>query len=197
VLGAQTRERARIVDAAYRTLVANGGATLSMAELLDAAELGTRAFYRHFDSKDELLLAVYRRDADKLAERLVRAAADAPPTAALTAFVEAMLHVAADPRRRRRMRILSAEAVRQARGYAEETQRFRAALEHSLAEILTRGRADGSFPLTDPGPDARSIRAALGQAFDDQVAGIATVRAAESARQVTDFALRATGATAQ
>jgi AcrR family transcriptional regulator len=196
VLGAQSRERARIVDAAYRTLVANGGAALSMAELLDAAALGTRAFYRHFDSKDELLLAVYRRDADRLAERLARAAADAPPTAALTAFVEAMLHVTADPRRRRRMRILSAEAVRQARGYAEETQRLRATLEDSLAEILARGRADGSFPLTDPGPDARSIRAALGQAFDDQVAGIATVRAAEAARQVTDFALRATGATA-
>lgn len=199
-MGAQSRERARIVDAAYRTLVANGGATLSMAELLDAAELGTRAFYRHFESKDELLLAVYRRDADRLAERLVRAvadAADAAPTAALTAFVEAMLLFTADPRRRRRARIMSAEAVRQARGYAEETQRFRATLEDSLAQILTRGLVDGSFPLTDPGPDARSIRAALGQAFDDQVAGIATVRAAEAARQVTDFALRATGATAQ
>jgi AcrR family transcriptional regulator len=194
-LGAQSRERARIVDAAYRTLAANGGAALSMAELLDAAGLGTRAFYRHFAAKDELLLAVYRRDADRLAERLARAAAEGPPTAALTAFVETLLHVADDPRRRRRLRIMSAEAVRQARGYAGETQRFRAALEASLAEILARGRGDGSFPLTDPAPDARSIRAALGQAFDDQVAGIATVRAAEAARQVTDFALRATGAT--
>lgn len=196
-MGAESRERARIVDAAYRTLVANGGATLSMAELLDAAELGTRAFYRHFGSKDELLLAVYRRDADRLTEQLTRAAAGARPAAALRAFVEAMLHVTADPRRRRRARIVSADAVRQARGYAAETQRFRAALEAALAEILARGQADGSFPLTDPGPDARSIRAALGQAYDDQVAGIATVRAAEAARQVTDFALRATGATAQ
>jgi AcrR family transcriptional regulator len=195
-LGAQSRERARIVDAAYRTLVANGGVSLSMAELLDAAGLGTRAFYRHFVSKDELLLAVYRRDADRLSDRLTQAVGDAAPAAALAAFVEAMLRVTDDPRRRRRVRIMSAEAVRQARGYATETQRFRAVLEETLAGILARGREDGSFPLTDPGPDARSIRAALGQAFDDQVAGIATVRPAEAARQVTDFALRATGAAA-
>lgn len=190
---AQSTERAKIMDAAYRTLVASKGSSLSVNEVLRVAGLSTRAFYRHFDSKDELLLALFRRDAERLTGMLRAAAeADTPPRA-LTAFIEAMLRVPADPRRRQRALILSAEESTRARGYGAERHRFQVELETVLIAILNRGRTDGTFPWVDPGPDARSVRAVLMQAFDEQITGTAPMPAAESARQVTDFALRAVG----
>jgi AcrR family transcriptional regulator len=191
---AQASERTRIMDAAYRALVADEDATPSMSELLDAAGVGTRAFYRHFGSKDELLLALFRRDAQRMAERLAKVTAAGTPREALTAFVDTMLRVTEDPRRRRRVRILSSAAIARARGYTEESRRFQDMLQDLLVEILTRGRGDGSFPLADPAPDARSMRAALLAAFLEQIDGTADVPAAEAARQVTGFARRAMGA---
>ena len=40
--------------------------------------MSTRAFYRHFESKDELFLAMLRQEADALAGRLDRIADEAP-----------------------------------------------------------------------------------------------------------------------
>jgi regulator of protease activity HflC (stomatin/prohibitin superfamily) len=89
--------------------------------------------------------------------------------------------------------LTSGDATR-ARGYGEEQARFRAEQEAAIVRILAEGRAQGTFPWADPEPDARSIRAAIGQAFDDQMTGTARVTAAEAAAQVTGFALRALGA---
>ena len=64
----------------------------------------------------------------------------------------------------------------------------------TVARILAQGRDDGTFPLVrDARADARSIRAAVGQAFDEQVAGMAPVTADEAAEEVADFVLRAIG----
>ncbi|ABH00529.1 conserved hypothetical protein (plasmid) [Rhodococcus jostii RHA1] len=56
-------ERAKIVEAAYR-LLAVDGASASVTDILAQAGLGTRAFHRLFDSKDELLLTMFRSDGD-------------------------------------------------------------------------------------------------------------------------------------
>jgi len=116
----QSSERDRITEAAYRTLVATGGTSLSVNEVLRAAELSTRAFYRHFDSKDELLLALFRQDSDRVAARLRRAADTEPPPAALVAFLQAMLRITADPRRRQRVLVMSSEEIARAKGFTAE-----------------------------------------------------------------------------
>lgn len=74
-------ERDRIVEAAYQILAANDGANVSVREILRGAGLSTRAFYRHFQSKDDLLLAMLRDEADAITDRLdaVAAGADTPP----------------------------------------------------------------------------------------------------------------------
>jgi AcrR family transcriptional regulator len=82
----QASERTKIMEAAYRILAENEGAAISIAGVLSAAELSTRAFYRHFDSKDGLLLAMFRQDADRvLAELQTAAATAATATEALRA----------------------------------------------------------------------------------------------------------------
>jgi AcrR family transcriptional regulator len=188
-------ERDRIIDAAYRCLQVTEGATVAVADILEAAGLGTRAFYRHFGSKDDLVLAMFRRDGERvLAELESAVTAAASPADALRGYASVMMRLVSDRRRMRRVLVMTSEEARRARGYTAELRRSHMAQEAIVARILERGRDDGSFPLVrDARADARSIRAALGQAFDEQVTGTAPVTADQAAEQVADFALRAVG----
>jgi AcrR family transcriptional regulator len=185
------------MEAAYRILAENEGATISIAGVLSAAELSTRAFYRHFDSKDGLLLAMFRRDADRVLAQLQTAAAAAPTAAgALRAWITGMLRLSGDPRRRRRALVLDSAEVNRAKGYRAERARYEAAEVAALTQILHRGHGDGSFPLARPDTDAAYIRAALHQAVGEQLAQSAAIGANEAAERVLDFAFRALGAPA-
>ncbi|TDD31709.1 TetR/AcrR family transcriptional regulator [Actinomadura sp. KC06] len=191
----QAAERTRIIEAAYRCLADAQGAPVSITEILTAAGLSTRAFYRQFESKDALLLAMFRRDGGRVMAELRELAASAgSPAEALGALIAGMLAITADERRRARVLALTSGDATRARGYSGERGRVIAEQEAIIAEILAAGRADGSFPWAEPGPDARFVRAALGQAFEDQMAGTAEATAAEAAAQITRFALRALGA---
>lgn len=192
----QAAERACIIDAAYRVLAASDGASVPVGDILAEAGLSTRAFYRHFGSKDDLVLAMFRRDTDRVMAELQSAIASAPtPGDALRRFVDGTLRLAADRRRRQRVLVMTSEQAMRARGYAAERARSQAAQEAVVALVLEQGRDSGAFPWSnDPGADARAICALVRQAFDEQIAGAANVSAQESADRVVDFALRALGA---
>jgi AcrR family transcriptional regulator len=188
-------ERARILDAAYRLLADTGDRTLSVTEVLDAAGLSTRALYRHFESKDALMLALFRRDSERLNARL-QAAVDAAPTprAALVGWIEGTLQVVADPRLRQRVLVFSSDAVTRARGIQAERHRIQEIQADALARIIAAGIEDGSFPWAVLPADARAIRAALGEALLEQINGLAVVPPHEAAADLADFVLRALGA---
>ncbi|WP_312858404.1 TetR/AcrR family transcriptional regulator [Pseudonocardia pini] len=191
-------ERTAIIEAAYRVLSASGGDSVAVSEILRDAGLSTRAFYRHFDSKDALLLAMFRQETAAMTARLEAAVAAAPTTPdALRVWVQEFLRVASSPRRRQRAVILSSEEVTRARGYLAARQNMLLQQERAIADLLRRGLLDGSFPWADPAADARSVRAAIGQAFDSLMHGLAEVAADEAAAQVVDFAFRAVGHTAK
>jgi AcrR family transcriptional regulator len=149
-----------ILDAALAVMRRNGYAAASVADILDEAELSTRAFYRHFDSKDALLRAMYRRDADLVAAEL-RAATEAAadPIAALEAWVEGFLTLFFDPRRVERAAVMISEGTRRAAGYHEEQERAEAEIVAPLAEVLRRGNAAGVLRSVAPTRDAYAIYA--------------------------------------
>lgn len=187
-------ERERIMQAAYRCLIARKGESVPVTEILAEAGLSTRAFYRHFDSKDSLFLALFRRDSERVLAELQAASTRASsPADALREWVEGFMRLPAESRRRRRVLALTSPEVQHAGGYATELSRFMAAQEAALAQILHRGLEDGSFPWAEPEADARAIRAILGQAFDEQMRRSAVPSAADAAAHVVDFAYRALG----
>ncbi|HVV12657.1 TetR/AcrR family transcriptional regulator [Amycolatopsis sp.] len=191
----EVSEESRIIDAAYRCLAQSNGEGVSMTDILSAAGLSTRAFYRHFESKDALLLAMFRRDSDRLHAELDAAArSTASPPEALRAWIEGYLRLTALPRRRQRVLMLSSAELLSATGYAEARAQTMRRLQEHIAGILRQGQADGSFPWTDPEPDAQAIRATLTEAFAERMSGSARTSAATAAAQVTDFAFRALGA---
>ena len=59
-----------LLDAALVVMERNGYADAAVADILREADLSTRSFYRHFESKDQLLCALFRREAEAAAARL-------------------------------------------------------------------------------------------------------------------------------
>src|SRR5580704_12374428 len=80
------RER-RILSAARRLFDRNGYAKTSMEDVADRAGLAVGTLYNYFNSKDDLLLAIMRREADRLLRIGERLLADPPadPIVALAA----------------------------------------------------------------------------------------------------------------
>lgn len=150
-------ERGRLMDAALKVMRVNGFQAASVQDILDEAGLSTRAFYRQFRSKDDLLLAMFRtasaRDVEAVARRV---GGTASPLDGVFAWVDEMLGIAFDRRRLSRM-VMFNQVARQTAGFDDEVAYMRSALTAPLAGVLTRGLSDGSFPSTDPEQDAPTL----------------------------------------
>src|SRR3954462_752635 len=104
------KERARddvqlLVASGRKLLHRDGAADMTIADVLTEAGLSTRAFYRHFASKSDLLLAIYDDELERSRPRLQRrldAAAD--PREGLEAWIDELLATGFEPRRNERTR---------------------------------------------------------------------------------------------
>lgn len=156
-------EKQRIVRAAYELIQRDGSKETSVHDVLRASGLSTRAFYRHFRSKDELVLEMYRVDCDRVNATLTAAVASAPdPLAALEVWIDQNLAVVYDARRLRHAVVLSSAEVSSAEGFTGVKNAGLAAQRAPLVELLRDGRAEGLFPHTDPETDALAIQAVVG-----------------------------------
>jgi AcrR family transcriptional regulator len=189
-------EARSLVEAALTVLRRNGAAGLTVADVLTEAGLSTRAFYRHFASKDALLLALFDADTEAVRTR-VDAAIDSAsdPHAALCAWVDQLLALAYSPRRSRRTQVLWTEGRRLQLEFPDEFGRIFAGALAPLEALLEAGRANGAFPDTDPPRDARAIHAVTWDLVESRLGG-GTDDLASARAQVLRFCLPALGARA-
>jgi len=184
-----------LLDAAFAVMERNGYVDAAVADILREADLSTRSFYRHFESKDQLLCALYRREAEAAVARL-RAKVDAAPDprAALDAWIDEILSFGHHRTKAARVAVLGSPGAMRAEGYAEETRRAARLLMAPLQTLLADGVSDGTFPLADPDADAPLVQSVVWAA-----AGLNPTREklprAEASRQVRSFCERALGAT--
>ncbi|WP_460358705.1 TetR/AcrR family transcriptional regulator [Mycobacterium sp. ZZG] len=189
-------DRRRIITAAYHCLAEPHSGPVPVSAILRGAGVSSRAFYRHFLSKDDLFLALLQQECEAVVAA-VDAVADAAvgtPTDQLAAWIAAVFDLVVDPQQRLQLTVIDSEEVRAARGYRELRERFHADRERSLSEILRRGRHDGSFPLTEPEIDAVAINAVVSRVLGNQNSDDPQIRK-QAQETVLDFALRAVGAT--
>ncbi|MCU1400277.1 MAG: regulatory protein TetR [Acidimicrobiales bacterium] len=133
---------------------------VSVADILAEAGIATRSFYRHFSSRDELICAMFRNDAEHAAIVLRdRIASVASPGEQLVAWIDEILSFRHEGAKERRVAALGSAAVMRVEGYAEEAARASTLLTEPLVALLQAGRDDGSFPTCDPASDASLIRA--------------------------------------
>jgi AcrR family transcriptional regulator len=76
------RNRQLLLEAA-KAAFAQKAASASLEEIARAAGVGIGTLYRHFPTRDALIEAVYRREAEQLALAATRLSAKHPPIAAL------------------------------------------------------------------------------------------------------------------
>ncbi|WP_414688437.1 TetR/AcrR family transcriptional regulator [Mycobacterium sp.] len=188
-------DRGCIIEAAYGCLSAPHSGPIPVAAILQRAGVSTRAFYRHFESKDELFLAMLRQESEALAHRLdqIVEATPGPPVEQLKAWISQMFGWVQDAQLRMHLIVIDSDEVRAAKGYRETRERAHADRERSLVEILRRGKEDGSFPLADPERDAIAISAVVSREMTSQSPDDER-QLQRSLARVVDFALRALGA---
>jgi AcrR family transcriptional regulator len=147
-----------LVDAAIRVMSDTDDAPLSVADVLTEAGLSTRAFYRHFDSKEALVETLMLRESVSVGRSLARVVAQAPdPVAAVDAWLERFLDVFYEPRRARRAALLSSAAYRESRPSAQMMQEMRRISCAPLVDALRAGHEAGLLHSPTPEADAYSI----------------------------------------
>ena len=185
--------RNALLDAASKIVREEGVRSLSVAQVLDRAQLSTRAFYRHFDSKDGLVSAVFLEMARAETRRLKRKiAAAADPTAAVVAWIDGRLDLAFNESIRSDLRQMSLEAQTQMFAAPELVGDAYGEILKPLVEQLEIGNRTGVFPGIDPTADALSIHGAIWASVERQWATAECDRAAVR-DDVVRFCLRGLG----
>ena len=127
-------------------------------DILVAAGLSTKAFYRHFRSKHELMAVLYEEAGASLRRYLERRMAEAPdPGAALASFIDGFLQQAVHPAAVKRTR----PWVLGQRRLLFELPEHQSAAHARLVDLVEReilaGVEAGLFASPDPHADAELI----------------------------------------
>ena len=168
-LGPDPTVRREILAAASTTLREQGVGGLSIAAVLARAALSTRAFYRHFGSKDELVAAVFLETARVEKRRLQRRMAGATTEIeAVAAWIDGRLDLAFDDSVGADLRSLSLEAQSQTLASPGLVQPAYAEILKPLSDALQRGLDSGMFHYIDPVTDAQFIHGVVWAGIDQQ-----------------------------
>ena len=147
------------MDAAAEIVRARGVRGLNIAEVLDRCQLGTRAFYRNFESKGQLVSEVFGLAAATEAGRLAgKMKASANPIQAVVAWIDGRLDLAFDDRVGSELRQVSREAQTLMFTSPELVQAAFGIMLRPLIEQLTRGMNSGVFHDIDPAFDAEMLQ---------------------------------------
>ncbi|MEX5637127.1 TetR/AcrR family transcriptional regulator [Parafrankia sp. FMc2] len=155
------QERAGIIRAAHR-LIGHGGGPTAIEDILRAARVNRRTFYRHFPSKDALVLAM-QREAGALVRDRLRAATEgaADGRAAVIAWVEEFLAIGWQERQAREGRTFLSPEVGLVAGIADALEDVHACHRELLAHAFRRAREDGTLPGAVPERDAFAVHAVV------------------------------------
>lgn len=151
-------ERQALIDASQHVLIRGSRCELKVRNVCRQASVSTHSFYRHFNGKDELMIAVLEREVNVLAAWL-RAETEkgTTPGQRVWNFVRAEIERAVDLRSDTGVLVdrLNWRAVMNRR--PDVYERCLSALTAPLAAALADGHAAGELRSPDPVKDARFI----------------------------------------
>jgi AcrR family transcriptional regulator len=147
-----------LIDATFDVIAATGTLDPPIRPILDTAQLSRQVFYRHFGSKDELLLVVLDESRQIVGAYLRRRMARAEGASAqLRAYIDGAMRQAQDPEAIRRTRPFAVTGRRLEARFPEQYARSQAALTRPLADVIRAGVEEGVFESRQPDADAQII----------------------------------------
>jgi AcrR family transcriptional regulator len=191
------RVRIVILSTASKIVREEGVGALSIAQVLSRSQLSTRAFYRHFDSKDQLVSAVFLDMARVEMLRLRQRMTAAPdPVRAVAAWIDGRLDLAFNDQIRSDLRKISVEAQSQMFAAPELVGPAYGEILRPLVEQLRRGTELGLFTDIDPDNEAMSIHGVVWASVERQwAAGAGDL--GDLRERVQRFCLRGLGVTTE
>lgn len=176
-----------LLDATYAVMRRTGDLDPRVADIVAKSGLSNQAFYRHFRSKDELLLAVLddgqRRLVSYLDARLARAQPGAPR---VRAWIEGVLEQARNPDAAANTKPFIANSARLADRFPSESAGSREQVIAPLRVAVAEAGGDGQH-------DADAIyHLAMGRTGD--AIARADLPSADEVDHLVEFALRGLGA---
>jgi AcrR family transcriptional regulator len=145
---AYAEEVRRLIDAAYTVMRATGDIEPRVGDVVKASGLSNQAFYRHFRSKDELLLAVLTDGRQRLVATLTARMArvdDGVPR--IAAWIEGVMAQARNAEAAANTRPFAVNGARIADRFPAQWQDSRDALLRPLRDAVA---AAGGDPARDP-----------------------------------------------
>lgn len=187
------QEADRLIHAAWDVLGRTGFEGFKVASVIRAAGSSTKGFYRHFASKDEMLLALLIDETHRASTRFAsRVAATSTPTEALEMWISTMIGAAGRPDLAARARLF-ASLSQISSNFPDQVLRTRQPMLAPLVEALTAGLESGAMPLADPLADAPLILSLCGGVLRDLLDGTAATGVEESITNTTALVLRSLG----
>jgi AcrR family transcriptional regulator len=155
---AYAAEAERLVQAALALIRERGELEPPVAAIVRRARLSNQAFYRHFRSKRELLVAVLDHGI-ALLEDYLRARMDAAPSASerVRAWLRGMLEQALNSRGAEATRPFALARSQLARHYPEEVSASEQRLSALVRDALAEAKESGELPAADPDADAEAL----------------------------------------
>ncbi len=161
---------AQLIDATYAAMARSGDLSPTVREILAEAGLSNQAFYRHFRSKDELLLVVLDDGRRRLVEHLSRRMARAnDPLAEVEAWIRGVMSQAIDPDAAARTRPFVADIGRLAEQFPDEQRTSEQLLIDLLTDAIARARDVGIADPLDPPRDAVAVYGLTFQAMESHI----------------------------
>ncbi|MGH0032433.1 MAG: TetR/AcrR family transcriptional regulator [Myxococcota bacterium] len=187
----------RLVDATFALVRDSGELEPRVGAIVRAAGLSNQAFYRHFRSKDELLVTVLddgvRQLADYLAHRMERAAS---PRERVRAWIAGVCQQALDAEAAAATRPFALSRARLSELFPNEVAESERQLTDGLRRAIEAARQDGGQDGEQaPGDARRDAQVVYGLAMGwlQQQLGRDRRPDAADAEHLIDFALRGLG----
>jgi len=187
-------ERLLLLDAAMRVLERTGWWGFKVDSVLRQARLSTRSFYRHFEKKNDLLLALLEHEINGVTVHIERLTAAAfTPTDKITAYVTAIVDTAYRSDLAKRAALFATQWRELQQHYPDALRRCRAGLIAPLENAIRAGQATGDFRVEDSAATAQVIFSLVsGMTADEVTLGCETPRT-EFEGTIMPFVARALG----
>lgn len=158
----------RLVDSTMAVMRESETADPTVSDILGRAGLSTSAFYRHFPTKDDLLVTLLERAHKVTLTHLVqRLGSVEDPVERIETWVRALLDLVRTPNSVTQNRPLLLAHPRMLQRFPDELNAGLGALARPLEQAVAQARADVGLPLGDPATDAHlALRQILGILID-------------------------------
>ncbi|MGH3595677.1 MAG: hotdog fold thioesterase [Mycobacterium sp.] len=190
-----TTRSARFIKTAVEILGETGRTDFTVQEVVARSKTSLRAFYQHFSSKDELLLALFERTIAQSAQTWRAETTGLDSTAAIKLIID---RISAEPESSTQdslNRALSLFNQHLAETRPRDYARVLSPLHQLIRDIVQRGITEGVFrPTLDVGPAAAIVMQTVVGALRLHWLGAELTGAPIDAAQLYDFCIRALGA---